>query len=51
MTPVFDPHFQARGMITKLATAAGLVEKAFFGHRLAYLIHFEKLSGATHAAT
>lgn len=39
---IFDPHFQPRGSVTALATAAGFREKAFFGHRLAYIIHLEK---------
>ena len=39
---IFDPHFQSRNAVTSLAVAAGLRERAFFGHRLAYVIHFEK---------
>lgn len=39
---IFDPHFQTRGTVTRLAAAAGFHERAFFGHRLAYVIHFEK---------
>lgn len=39
---IFDPHFQTRGTVTRLAMQAGFREKAFFGHRLAYVIHFEK---------
>ena len=39
---IFDPHFQTRGTVTTLASAAGFRERAFFGHRLAYVIHFEK---------
>jgi len=39
---IFDPHFQSRGTVTNLAIAAGFRERAFFGHRLAYVIHFEK---------
>ena len=38
----FDPHFQPRGVVSGLAVAAGFQERAFFGHRLAYVIHFEK---------
>ena len=41
---IFDPHFQPRGTVTRLAVAAGFRERAFFGHRLAYVIHFEKPS-------
>lgn len=39
---VFDPHFQTRRTATRLAAAAGFREKACFGHRLAYTLHFEK---------
>lgn len=39
---IFDPHFQSRGTVTALAQSVGFLERAFFGHRLAYIIHFEK---------
>lgn len=39
---IFDPHFQPRGTVTRLARAAGFSERAFFGHRLAYILHLEK---------
>lgn len=39
---IFDPHFQSRRRVTGLAFAAGFRERAFFGRRLAYVIHFEK---------
>lgn len=39
---IFDPHFQTRGTVTRLALEAGFREKAFFGGRLAYVLHFEK---------
>ena len=39
---IFDPHFQSRKTVTATATTAGFRERAFFGHRLAYVIHFEK---------
>lgn len=39
---IFDPHFQIRSSVTRLAVAAGFRERAFFGHRFAYVIHFEK---------
>lgn len=39
---IFDPHFQTRKTVTSLAATAGLEERAFFGHRLAYVIHFAK---------
>ena len=42
---IFDPHFQSRSTVTSLATTAGLRERRFFGHKLAYVIHFEKPNG------
>lgn len=39
---IFDPHFQSRSTATRLAVSAGFRERAFFGHSLAYVIHFEK---------
>jgi ubiquinone/menaquinone biosynthesis C-methylase UbiE len=39
---VFDPHFQTRQTVTRLAEAAGFREQAFFGNRIAYVIHFGK---------
>jgi SAM-dependent methyltransferase len=42
---IFDPHFQSRRTVTGLAFAAGFRERAFFGHRWAYVIHFEKPLG------
>ena len=39
---IFDPHFQRRRTVTRLAEAVGFREQAFFGNRLAYTIHFEK---------
>jgi ubiquinone/menaquinone biosynthesis C-methylase UbiE len=42
---IFDPHFQSRNTVTALATSAGFRECAFYGHKLAYVIHFEKPPG------
>lgn len=42
---IFDPHFQSRSTVTRLAVSAGFRERAFFGHSLAYVIHFEKPDG------
>lgn len=42
---IFDPHFQSRTAVTRLAESIGLQERAFFGHRLAYVLHFEKPDG------
>ena len=39
---IFDPHFQTRGTVTRLAHAAGFEEVAFLGHRLAYVMHWRK---------
>ena len=39
---VFDPHFQTRPAVTRLALAAGLRERAFHGRSLAYLMLFER---------
>lgn len=47
---IFDPHFQSRKTVTRLAVSAGFQESAFFGHKLAYVIHFTKqpLAGIGH---
>ncbi len=42
---IFDPHFQSRSTVTSLAISTGFRERAFFGHSLAYVIHFEKPNG------
>jgi len=39
---IFDPHFQSRSTVTSLAISTSLRERAFFGHSLAYIMHFEK---------
>ena len=39
---IFDPHFQTRKSVTGVAVSTGFHERAFFGHSLAYVIHFEK---------
>ena len=39
---IFDPHFQTRRTVTDLATSVGFREHAFFGHSLAYVMHFKK---------
>lgn len=41
---IFDPHFQGRTHVRRLAEAAGFREKAFYGSRIAYTIHFERCS-------
>ena len=42
---IFDPHFQTRHAVTRLAVSTGFRERAFFGHRWAYVIHFQKPNG------
>jgi len=46
---IFDPHFQRREMVLRLASQVGFREKEFFGKSLAYTLHVEKPSrvGAT----
>jgi cyanophycinase-like exopeptidase len=39
---IFDPHFQRRGTVARLAAAAGLREHAFRGGRLAYTVVYVK---------
>jgi ubiquinone/menaquinone biosynthesis C-methylase UbiE len=39
---VFDPHFQRRATVGRLAREAGFEEKAFFGNRIAYTLHLSK---------
>lgn len=39
---VFDPHYQNRATVLRLAEAAGFRARATFGNRLAYTMHFEK---------
>ncbi len=41
---IFDPHFQSRESVQRLANRVGFREVGFFGKRLAYTMHFEKLS-------
>ena len=39
---IFDPHFQRRETVLRMARAAGFQEKNFFGRSLAYTLHLEK---------
>ncbi len=39
---IFDPHFQRRDTVLRLAGAAGFREKKFFGNRIAYTLSLEK---------
>jgi len=39
---IFDPHFQSRGAVMRLADAVGFKEKTFFGNRIAFTLNLEK---------
>lgn len=39
---IFDPHFQNRQVVQKIANNVGFREVGFFGKNLAYTIHFKK---------
>jgi len=39
---VFDPHFQSRNTVTRLAKKVGFQEKAFYGNRIAFVLNFKK---------
>jgi FkbM family methyltransferase len=39
---IFDPHFQSRGTVLRLAAAVGFREKMFFGNRVAFTLNLEK---------
>lgn len=39
---IFDPHYQPRSMLLRLATAAGFQEQAMFGNWMAYTAHLVK---------
>jgi len=43
---ILDPHYQTRSTVTRLAGAAGLIEKEFFGNSFSYTLTLEKPSGA-----
>ncbi len=38
----FDPHFQRRGTVSRLAEEAGLVSTESFGNRVSFTINFQK---------
>jgi cyclopropane fatty-acyl-phospholipid synthase-like methyltransferase len=42
---IFDPHFQSRDTVVRLAGTVGFREKEFFGNRLAFTQNFEKPYG------
>jgi ubiquinone/menaquinone biosynthesis C-methylase UbiE len=39
---IFDPHFQSRQSVARLAYSAGFRDNAFHGNRVAYTLNFEK---------
>ena len=43
---IFDPHFQRRDTVVRLASAVGFREKVFFGNRIAFTLNFEKPQGS-----
>ena len=43
---IFDPHFQRRETVLRAAQAFTFREKNFFGRRLAYTLHLEKVVDA-----
>lgn len=46
---IFDPHFQTRGAVLRLAGAVGFREQRFFGNRLAFTLTLEKPSAFSDA--
>jgi ubiquinone/menaquinone biosynthesis C-methylase UbiE len=42
---IFDPHFQRRKTVTRLAGEVGFREVAFFGNRLAFTMNLQKPAG------
>jgi ubiquinone/menaquinone biosynthesis C-methylase UbiE len=42
---IFDPHFQSRDTVLRLAGAAGFREKKFLGNRIAFTMSLEKPYG------
>jgi SAM-dependent methyltransferase len=43
---IYDPHFQSRNTILRLASAAGFREQAFFGNRFDFTLNLQKAQGA-----
>ena len=39
---IFDPHFQWHSTVARFAENVGFRERAIFGNRIAYTVHFEK---------
>lgn len=47
---VFDPHYQTRATVARLAASAGLRERAFYGNRIAFTLNLEKPGAVTSGA-
>ncbi len=43
---IFDPHYQRRSVVVRLAESVGFREKKYFGTRLTYTLHLEKPEGS-----
>lgn len=39
---IFDPHFQRKKTVIRLAESMGFKERAFYGNAIAYTLHLEK---------
>jgi predicted methyltransferase len=39
---IFDPHFQPRSTVERLARSAGFRERAFHGNRIAFTLNLQK---------
>lgn len=39
---IFDPHFQSRSAVARVAEEAGFRESGFFGNRVAFTLNLEK---------
>ena len=48
---IFDPHFQPRPMVARLARSAGFREQAFHGNRVAFTLNLEKPRDPTTQST
>jgi hypothetical protein len=44
---IFDPHFQSRSTVERLARSVGFRERAFHGSRIAFTLSLQKPHEAT----
>ena len=42
---IFDPHFQSRKTVARIAESVGFKENKFFGNRIAFTLNLEKPNG------